>query len=441
MKERKNSNDHYPLYLDVPDINGLMNDQDMMNSVKLIRLACENGLSAFQCMVLIIKNAFEGHVYLTLDLSPVSLMEYGTSNFDLKTGKSKQMILDFCENIELYYEGFKTGWDQIREELKIEEDVCFEAMIDFILANQLLRFPVTILKSYDISAFKNLTTKQKQFLKFGYLLSLIILRTSSELKICETINSIYEEKFRTLLLKLGSKEELLMQLSIKLVMANDPMIRTKEELEQQYFEYIVATGHGSNRRRTRRRIEPGNGISDKSGSPGSMDFRIRQLYRAISKNCRESHTTTEGAEGYPVLNSFFMEANTIYIDHSQDMSEDFLRYFELIDVFCRVINYRKFNDLPVCFIDFTGIEEPLIPFKLNEEILQKIKVSLDNKTSTFKGINSTSFKISHITDNELTEIHVEYLKKQICFLDQRIEELVAEINSVIRAKTGNIRVH
>ena len=78
---------YYPLFLDIAAMTAKSEpDQDcsqkVYNAGELMELAIQYDCSEFQTMVLILKNAFEGHVFLTMGISSVTLYEQGTLHID-----------------------------------------------------------------------------------------------------------------------------------------------------------------------------------------------------------------------------------------------------------------------------------------------------------------------------------------------------------------------
>jgi len=169
---------------------------------------------------------------------------------------------------------------------------------------------------------------------------------------------------------------------------------------------------------------------------------IRKLFRAISKNCREAFTNSENNPTAFDPVRFFMDSNSIYNQGNFDYIDQFIQYQRLVNMYIRVFNTRKVNGLPVVFFDYTGFKQDILPVgEMDEEAVQKMKLQVAKKVSDFKEWHQTSFKMKHVFNDELSAIHKEYLKLQVQFLDRRIDEILTEIQMVMKTKFTKVHVN
>ena len=130
----KNLPDYYPVYKDLADrMNTTHSDQKqkdpdlkkdlspqpqspesdpsilpvMLNAEEITGLSLKYGFSPFQTVILLLKNAFEGHVFLTYQIRPDLLFSQGTLLF--KT-KPEFMLLSFYKDFDRYKPGLTRIW-------------------------------------------------------------------------------------------------------------------------------------------------------------------------------------------------------------------------------------------------------------------------------------------------------------------------------------------
>ena len=453
MIEIKKASDYYPVFLDLNDpdpgsevkplatLNSFLansaalDNPELINMDELIRRGIKSNYTPFQCMVLLVKNAMEGHAFMFHGLLPAELMEKGTILLGNDTETCNVLPLDFYDNFfAIYADGIRRGMAMIAREFNIHEEISLDALICFILGNQLQKFPVSALDIFDHSAFftsRNNTPREENFF---YKISGIVQQVIGEIFLIETVNDLYEAKFKEMIHGIVSREQVLARVSAKLVMANDPAIRTEQDLEKTYFDYIVTAAMNPELRKGTIRVLSFLFNSPKMTPPGNLGAKIKSLYRSISKNCRETHTVTEQELRHPFLDQSFMDASLIYNDHALNKMDPFVQYFSLIDILARIVNYRKTENLPVVFSDFTAMSNDSFNQSLTDEDVQNIKTQFDKKVTGLRQVNFTESKAKHVRDEDLGKVHHDYLQLQIDYLDEQIREILAKIKNIMYDK-------
>jgi hypothetical protein len=247
------------------------------------------------------------------------------------------------------------------------------------------------------------------------------------------VNEKYKTQFKDLINKIRAKENVLMQLHIKLEYASDPSIKNEKELDAKYFDFVTSSKSSNNFWRT-----PG----EKQKPDEPKEFRnyrelanllIKKLYKLISKNCREVHNLDSGGEKYPVLNEYFINASNRYNEHSVYFGHLMMQYFELIILFMRVINTRKLNNMNLFFYDFTFLGAGQFA-ELKKDEIDKCKRFITNGLELEQYLNSTDYKVKYIRDEEIAEIHRSYLQRHLEYIEQRISEVLQEIKAEMDKK-------
>ncbi|MBK7173746.1 MAG: hypothetical protein IPH84_11050 [Bacteroidales bacterium] len=455
MEKKAHFSDYYPLFLDIrdfkkrdnplpsepfiegtssqPDFPGesIQTSRDKENLEDLIIQSGLNGLSPFQTMILLIKSVFEGHAYLTANLLPDDLCKREIIE---NHGSDHSLVSSFYENLLLYTDGLKEAFQLLDQSGSKKSVIGFESMLYFILSNQLWMFPVSVLAGFDIKMFSNLSSKKAEIYRLNFELSSIMASRHGFIKGIDDTNEQYKARFRIYVLKIGSKEQVIKQLISKLAIANDPEVKSAEDLERKYFNFLINVQSGSSPAPRRSNQKPVFSDNYDNESSEEVEYRLRQLYRSISKNCRESHITTDPNSSLHELDDFFIQANHIYNRQTSDASDVLIQQSELLEILLKVVIYRKNQGLLISFTDFTSGKMMNYKGRPDPEKLLDLARQLDNKIGALMLINHTSFKAKHIADEELAEIHVKYLKQELVFLDERISELISEIDEVIHAK-------
>ena len=169
--DKKNLTDYYPVYKDVSDlVKNMPSDQNFENLVSgkeflsgnkiyeseysgstavldgevLTDLALKCGLSKFQTILLLLKNSFEGHVFLKYNIRPNQLFSQGTTIFQ---SKPEIMILDFYENFGQYKAGLNQIWRILQEIDPDPAGISFELLVHNLIVNHLIRIPVSLFSS------------------------------------------------------------------------------------------------------------------------------------------------------------------------------------------------------------------------------------------------------------------------------------------------------
>ena len=432
---------YYPLFLDIAALTAKPEpEQDLppqgLNAEEIMQLAIQHDCTEFQTLVLLIKNAFEGHVFLSFGISSGTLFEKGLLRFDPANDSHCEYSLHFIHHLDAYQDGLMQIWQELQEIFPNLKGICFESLLSFLLSSQLYKFPVSALISVDINRFRNLTQKRKRFYHHLFQICILVQHAITEFRVIDYINELYKERFRECNLKLSAKESILVQLRTKLIYAHDPMIRSEEELEKKYFSYLISHEIQKDSGNIRLKYSSLEDENTEGANSTGLKLYIRHLFRAISKNCREAFAISDDTGKTVDSTKFFMDSNAIYNEMNVNFNDQFIQFHQLINLFVQVYNTRITHELPATFFDYTGIDQDKMLFKqLDEEVVAKIKIHAGEKITERKEHCNTTFKGKHIVDEELAEIHEEYLKMQIQFLDQRIADILAEIKNIMKQKT------
>ena len=437
--EPKNSviSDYCPLCIDLGEYNDSRTDimaTISLSSEELIEWANRNNLTGLQVLTLLIKNAFEGHT-CHLNKVPIDkLFELGTIQ-DGFTGENTcaELASEFIQHLHHYMEGIECAWKKAVTQNPGFQEVDIQSTIYYILTNQFFRFPLSFLKDFSTQHLLNLTTAQKSQLRIKFLLHSTAMSHAAQRSFIDQVDDQYAEKFRDIILKLRSKETVLYQLSTKLDYANDPSVKTEEQLERKYFEFLVAT----NVTRFENR-HPSLSLELKEDIEAHefkelLKAQIKKLYKAISKNCSEVHNQFEKNKRFQQLGESFIAATSVYNAINNDLSSLMLQHSRLLLLLARVINHRKINHLPIHFVDFTG---KLINQKdlLKEEDMLLCQSTLQKNLEIMRLFHITDYKLKYLKDEEMSAIHAEFLQRQLEFIESRIIALVDEIKLVMQKK-------
>jgi hypothetical protein len=434
----KTIGDYYPLGFDLAESNLTSQNSSgdyMLGVDDLLNWASENNLSEIQTMTLLVKNAFEGHNCHLNKIPIESIIERGTLKINLsEDAPYEDLVVKFFVDFHLYEKGLSIAWKKLTAKNIDLVLIDFQSLLYFILANQLFRLPVSLLKEYKSEAFSIASVDQRDQLKFYFHFNVGLQNFISKQTFIDLVNEKYQEKFKDLLLSLQSKENVMMQLFTKLDFANDPSVKSEEDLEKKYFEFIVAKDVS---RSDRREITLSPEISETTNEQNFSKLiktQIKKIYKTLSKNCSEVHTQTTENEGYSLLRQLFIEATSIYDRNAKNTSSLFVQKSSLIQIFIKIINYRIINKLPVNFDDYSGIGDKQ-DIKLSEEDVARYHNNLQSKLAINQLMQLTNFKVKYINDKEMAKIHRDYLERQLQFVEDKISEIVKEIKSVMQNKT------
>lgn len=236
-------------------------------------------------------------------------------------------------------------------------------------------------------------------------------------------------------MRLNSKETVLQQLYTKLDYANDPSVKTDEELENKYFEFLVAT----NVTRLEERV-PFLNPEMKEGRQ-SRDFKevlrqqVRKLYKTISKNCSEVHNQIDIDDTFQCLSEYFISATAVYNSICMNLSSLMVQHSRLVLLLAKVINHRKINQWPVHFIEFT-VRADDEQASLSEADMLACKSALERGLHLARVMNFTDNKLKYLRDDEMAGIHREFLQRHLQLVEARIEGVMEEIRQVMQNKTN-----
>ncbi len=430
-------NDHYPLCYDIAECKKTQfakPETINLGADELLEMALKNQMTELQILALFTKNAFEGHLCHLNGIPIEKLVESGTMQIDYAGSNAfRDLTSEFFNNLNQYQKGLELSWEKMVNKMPAAGVIDMQSMLHFILANQLFRLPVSYLKGFDSYFFSGKSAQQKEQYRIQFRLHSNMLHHVSNRMFIEMVNEKYLEKFKDILLKLQSKENVLMQLTTRLDFANDPSIESEEQLNKKYFDFLVAMRTSETANKLQKLNPNLTEMREGKKIQPLLKPQIKKLYKIISKNCSEVHTHTEAQEQYQRLCQYFMDANSIYNNYAFDFSSLMLQYTKLVILLIAVINYRKLNNLPLDFADFTGISErPTVEIK--EGDIMEYQDSLNTSAAVQKNFNFTDYKVKYVCDEEMEKIHRDYLMHQLEFLEQSILKVTEEIKLVMQNK-------
>jgi hypothetical protein len=456
---RKLIADYYPVFKDVSDIirinppeqrpeyNTCGSDQlpgqqipyeesseipEMFNAQELADMAFEYGFSTFQTLIMLVKNAFEGHVYLTYHIRPHNLLNQGTILFK---AKPEMMILDFYNHFARYKPGINQIWELIEAREEGLKEINVESLVHSIIVNHIIRFPVSIFSSCSIRTFNVTGTPNLHAVNHSFELILLGERILGEYEMTERVNFIYSTKFKEFSQQLKIKEEVISHYNKKLALALHSNIRTEEELDELMYKNLIEEKLSSTHQNLIRLDMAEIVNSETSQNLSGLKEKIKALYRYISKNCREVHTTADSENCFPELNHAFLESNSIYNESVTTPADVFLQYLKLLLLLSKVLIFRKTQGLTVSDCQQLVSESNGREVFISKDDLKSLRRSLDAKLALYRIRSCTDYKMKFVMDDDLTEIHKHFLQKQMDFVDKQILKIQNVIREVIKLKS------
>jgi hypothetical protein len=456
--EKKNLTDYYPVYKDVSDLikhipsdnnfeypinrtdssseqnvyeSELAGSPAILNREELIDLALKFGLSTLQTVILITKNAFEGHVFLKYNVRPDQLFCQGTTLFQ---AKPEIMILNFFENISQYESGLNQIWQTMQERDPDLVGINFELLVHYLIVNHLIRLPVSLFSSSDIRTYTDQMLMNQQAMKQRFDLVILGEGSVGEFEFIEKVNFIYAEKFKEFADQLRIKEDVILHYQRKLALALFPEINTEEELDELMYKKLVEEKMNST---THPRLQVSiddNFITEASNWKMRIREKTKILYRLVSKNCCEVHSSTDSENNFPELTQVFLNANTIYIQPAGNISDAYLQYMRMVLLMSKVVIFRKTHGFNI-----TGDLQSLSSLSWKEVIskddLRALRKNLDARLAEYRLKSLTDYKMKFIMDDELTDIHNHFLKKQMDYIDKQIIQMQIDIKEILKMKS------
>jgi len=417
---KKNLTDYYPVYKELDGTPAMFNAEDLIDQAE------KSGLNTFQIAILLVKNAFEGHVFLTFQIRPDQLYSEGTI---LLKAKPELLLLNFYGNFAQY----KPGLMQIEQHLKVRRndlsEINFESLIYQILVNHVIRFPVDIFSSFDIKTLKGLPVLSQKAIDQRFLLVLLCERFLGEYALAEQVNQNYYDKFLESIGKIRLKEEVLMHYQKKLLLA--PFANSDKALDDILYQKLIdeKLKNSYHHFEILRNFNKSNAESSLTHS--QVREKIKLLYRAVSKNCAEVHTSTDDENKYPELNEIFLEANAAYNEPVSQLHENLLNYMRLVLLFGKLLVFRKSAGFAVT--DGFHLTEKEILFSKDD--LKLLETNLDDHLINYRIQHSIEYKIKFIIDDELTAIHNHFLFQQIEYIDSQILQIQRDIKEILKIKS------
>ncbi len=433
-------NDYYPVFLDVDELtSGTTAQQDLaskagtfidnngelksstMDAETILVLAKEKKLSELQTLVLLVKNAFEGQMYLIHNLDKEHLLKHGTVLIDWEDQKMLELTESFTDNLEMFQEGLHAQWAKLYTK-KMEPNM-FSNIITVIVNSQLFRLPVSQLNGLTISFLKDNLIGDEFYASLAPSVSKIV----ADKMLIEIIDEQYNEKFSDLVQLIESKMSCLTTLQIKQGLVSETGVKNQEDLQNNYHEYLIME------RNIPRPSILGRYNNGSRNYLKTVDKSTGKLFREISKLCREIFVRGENDKENDVLNDFFMIASKYWNSNSESIADQIVNYFMLSQIYFRIIIYRSYSGLPVKLKNFHFLDKSW----LEKKPIEKINSGLQRKQSWVevdKLYHQTYFKIKNLADEELAEFHKEFLTKKIESLDKEIKRLDKKINKILNDK-------
>jgi hypothetical protein len=417
---KKNLTDYYPVYKE------LEGTPAMLNAEELIDQAEKCGLNTFQIAILLVKNAFEGHVFLTFQIRPDQLFSEGTI---LLKAKPELLLLNFYENFAQYKPGLMQSELYLTSRRDDFAEISFEKLTQHILVNQIIRFPVAIFCSFDIKTLKGLPVLNQKTMEQRFALILLCERYLGEFTLAEQTNQKYFDKFFDLGQQLRLKEEVLSHYQKKFLLA--PFVSSDHDLDDLMYQKLIEEklNTSSQYMENLRRINHEN--TESSPVQQQIKEKIKLLYRAVSKNCMELHTSTDDEKNFFELNEIFQEANTIYNEPVGLFHEYMLNYMRLLLLLGKLLVFRKSADFEIA----RGFQLNGKEILLSKDDLKLLEANLDEQLINYRLRNFTDYKLKFVVDDELTEIHSHFLNQQIEYIDNQILQIQSDIKEILKIKS------
>jgi hypothetical protein len=363
---------------------------------------------------------------LTYQIRPDQLFSEGTI---LLKAKPELLLLNFYENFAQYMPGLMQSELYLTSRRDDLAEISFEKLTQHILINQIIRFPVAIFSSFDIKTLKGLPALSQKAMDQRLALVLLCERYLGEFTLAEQTNQKYFDKFFKLGQQLRLKEEVLSHYQKKFLLA--PFVISEHDLDELMYQKLIEEkmNNSSHYMENLRRINHEN--TESSPSQLQVKEMIKLLYRAISKNCIEVHTSTDSEKNFAELNEIFQEANTIYNEPVGLFHEYMLNYMRLMLLLGKLLVFRKSSDFEING-GFQLIGKEIL---LSKEDLKLLGANLDEQLINYRIRNFTEYKLKFVIDDELTEIHSHFLKQQIEYIDNQILQIQNDIKEILKIKS------
>lgn len=431
--------DYYPLCFDLAESRRTRPECPKtigMDAGELILWASGCRFTGMQTLALLIKNAFEGHVCHLNGYPMEKLAGYGTVTQDISGEETcRELAGNFFAHLPDYLVGLELAW---KDAIKLNENfrsVDVQAHIYFILSYQLFRFPLSFLASFNSDKLNSVSIEKKGQLRIQYLLYSTAMKYAAESSFIEMMNEMYAEKFREIILRLSSKETVLQQLHTKLDYANDPSVRTDEELENKYFEFLVATNVTRLDERKPFLEAEMKEVRQAGGFKEVLKQQVRKLYKTIARNCSEVHNQIKIDEPFQNLSEYFISSTAVYNSVCMNLNSLMVQHSKLVLLLAKVINHRVINHWPVHFIEFT-VSTDNEQASLSEADMLACKSALEQGLHLMRLMNFTDNKLMYLSDHETECIHREFLQRHLEFVEARIDCVIEEIRQVMQDKAN-----
>jgi len=171
--------------------------------------------------------------------------------------------------------------------------------------------------------------------------------------------------------------------------------------------------------------------TESSSAQSQVREKIKLLYRAVSKNCAEVHTSTEDENQFSELNEIFLEANAAYNEPVSQLHENLINYMRLLLLLGKLLVFRKSAGFEVAD-GFHLTEKEIL---LSKDDLKLLETNLDAHLINYRIQNSIEYKIKFILDDELTAIHNHFLSQQMEYIDSQILQIQRDIVEILKIKS------